>query len=282
MMFSPSESEAKFFNRFAAVVVTGGSSGIGNEFLKALSTLCPAAVVCNLSRTQPDNFPASARHLHVKCDLTQEAELMAAVDAVREKISSAPAGPVLLVNNSGFGGYGTFPAPGLARNMAMLAVNVLAPVHLTGLLWEELSGRGGWVVNVSSIGGFQPTPFMGVYGAAKTFVLHWSLALNAEGRKTGVRALAVCPGVTRSAFFKNAGYGEEQVPGSTQTPERVVAESLRALARGKSMVVTGWVNKLSVFFSARLPKPVSAFFAYHAIDRLRMKGVAGRAEDDLS
>ena len=273
MLFSPSESEAKFFNRFAAVVITGGSSGIGNEFLKALTTLCPAAVVCNLSRTKPDNFPESARHFHVKCDLTQEAEVVSAVEAVREKISSAPEGLVLLLNNSGFGGYGTFPAPGLERNMAMLAVNVLAPVRLTGLLWEELGGRGGWVVNVSSVGAFQPTPFMGVYGAAKAFVLHWSLALNAEGRKMGVRALAVCPGVTRSAFFKNAGYGVEQVPGGSQTSEQVVAESLRALARGKSMVVTGWVNKLSAFFSAKLPKPVATFFAYQAINRLRMKGL---------
>lgn len=275
MLFSPSETEAKFFNRFAAVIITGGSSGIGNEFLKALSTLCPAAVVCNLSRTKPDNFPAGERHFHVKCDLTQESELVAAVAEVRGRIASAPEGLVLLINNSGFGGYGVFPEPGLERNMAMLTVNVLAPVRLTGLLWQELCSRGGRVVNVSSIGAFQPTPFMGVYGAAKAFVLHWSLALNAEGRKTGVKALAVCPGVTRSAFFKNAGYGEEKVPGSTQTPEQVVTESLRALAKGKSMVVTGWLNKLSAFFSSRLPKSVSTFFAYHSINHLRMNGVGG-------
>lgn len=270
-MLPPESTEAKFLNRLAAVIITGGSSGIGNEFLKAITTVCPQSVICNLSRTKPANFPLGENHHHLACDLNDTAALPALAGQIRTLLENAPAGPLLLINNSGFGAYGRFPEPELARYEAMITVNVLAPVKLTGLLWPVLQQRTGWVLNVASIGAFQPTPFMGVYGATKAFLLHWSLALNTDGKKQGIRALAVCPGATRSAFFHNAGYSDTLVPGGKQTPEAVVRESLRALARGKTQVVTGWVNKLSAFFSARLPKPWSTHLAYLAINKLRMQ-----------
>ncbi|MDR2982197.1 MAG: SDR family NAD(P)-dependent oxidoreductase [Puniceicoccales bacterium] len=269
-MLTPDSAESLILNKFAVVIITGGSSGIGNEFLKAIINVNTHAVICNLSRSKPENFPIKTGHHHFTCDFSNTSVIDSVVGNVITAILTAPEGPVLLINNSGFGAYGVFPDPALARYEEMISVNVMAPVKLTGLLWPILQKRTGWIINVASIGAFQPTPFMGVYGATKAFVLHWSLALNLEGKSQNIRALALCPGVTVSRFFSNAGFSSDRVPGVRQTPERVVYEAIRALHKGKSQVVTGWLNKLSIFFSMRLPKPWSAFFAYLSIKKMRM------------
>ena len=126
-------------------------------------------------------------------------------------------------------------------------------------------------MTVASTASFQPTPFLGVYGATKAFVLHWSLALNEELRGTGVKALAVCPGPTSTEFFIRAGLENRSQPDRFgQTSDEVAAASLRAMAAGKSMVVSGWRNKLMTALAARVPKPLVARMAAIAISRYRM------------
>src|SRR5690606_21930535 len=100
----------------------------------------------------------------------------------------------------------------------------------------------------------QPTPFMATYGASKAFVLHWSLALARDLRPRGVGVLTVCPGPTESNFFRRAGFGEAPLPGRGQTADAVVAETWRALSRGRSLLVTGWHNRLMVALSGLVPK----------------------------
>lgn len=248
--------------RFAAVIITGGSSGIGNEFLKAIVKVGLPAVICNLSRTKPSAFPEGANYHHIPCDLADGKSFAGALETLKSLIFCAPAGELLLINNSGFGTIGDFPAPGAERVDEMISVNVAAPVRLTGELWPVLQERGGQIVNIASISAFQPTPAMGVYGATKAFLLHWSLALDVEGRRRGIRALAVCPGTTRTKFFDVAGMPAEKICGAVQSPEQVVRESFRAMARGKSVVVCGRTNKLAMFFAARLPKVWAAKAAY--------------------
>jgi len=102
---------------------------------------------------------------------------------------------MLLINNSGFGAYGEFPAPGVDHTLKMIDVNVRAPVELTGRLWDELKARGGMVATVASLAGFQPTPLMTTYAATKSFMLDWSVALDAEAQRHGIRCVAICPGL---------------------------------------------------------------------------------------
>lgn len=168
-------------------------------------------------------------------------------------------GRVLLINNSGFGSYGFFPEPNLGHHVEMLDVNVRAPVHLTGLLLPLLKERGGAVINVASTASFQPTPYMATYGASKAFLLYWSLALNEELRGTKVRTLAVCPGPTATQFFRRAGLQPGGVSeGLSMTGDEVAEQALRALAAGKSQVVTGWTNKVSAFFGGLPSRPLAA------------------------
>ncbi len=190
---------------------------------------------------------------------------------MRELIErTAPPGQVLLINNSGVGAFGAFSEHDAARQLAMIDVNVRAVVHLTALLLPLLRTRGGAVMNIASTVAFQPTPWAATYGASKAFVLHWTIALNHELRGTGVRAIAVCPGTTRTEFFETAGLapGAQAKVGSMSTDE--VAESaLRALAAGRSQLVPGWFNKVYTFASSKLPKPFAARMAALALKRYR-------------
>lgn len=258
--------------RYAAVVVTGGSSGIGKSFIELVTTLHPGVLICNLSRRVPAMNLSQLNLRHVPCDLSKADALCAGADEVMRIIDEvAPQGPVLLVNNSGFGAYGYFPEPNLGHQLEMIDVNVRAVVDFTGRLLPCLKRRGGAIVTVASTAAFQPTPYLAAYGATKAFVLHWSLALNEELRGTGVRALAVCPGPTSTEFFRRAGLREGSVADSLgQTTGQVVRESLQALAAGKAQVVTGWKNKLMTAVSSKFPKPLVARVSARVLARWRL------------
>ena len=269
----PSLSEA--LSSFSAVIVTGGSSGIGKSFIELMGKLNPALQFCNLSRRKPDVKITDIKLNHFPVDLSRPAEIAGAAAAIEAFLAQVvPAGRVLLINNSGFGAYGRFPAPDLEHQLEMIDVNIRGLVELTGRLLPLLKARGGVILNVASTAAFQPTPFMATYGASKAFVLHWSLALDAELRGSGVRALAVCPGPTATNFSQRAGLESGSVsPALSMTCEEVVMKSLRALAAGRSQVVTGWKNQVMTFVSAKLPKPWVARAAAKVLGRYQPKQV---------
>jgi uncharacterized protein len=269
----PSLREA--LQNFSAVIVTGGSSGIGKSFIELSAKLNPALTFCNLSRHKPDINIPELKLRHFSCDLAHAEEIeRTAPEIVAYLNQAAPTGRVLLINNSGFGAYGCFPEPNLPHQLEMVDVNVRAVLHLTGLLLPLLKQRGGTVLTVASTAAFQPSAYMAAYGASKTFVLHWSLALGEELRGTGVSMLAVCPGPTSTQFFRRAGLQQGSVADSlSMSCDEVVESALHALAAGRSLVVTGWKNKVSAFAGSVVPKPFAAWVAAKVIARYKFKQV---------
>jgi uncharacterized protein len=258
---------------FSAVVITGGSSGIGKSFIELCAKLKPDLIFCNLSRRAPaKNFSAIEKlNLnHFPCDLGVSAQLdRAAGEIINLLTQNAATGQVLLINNSGFGTFAPFGETDLRTELEMIDVNVRALVQLTAHLLPVLKARGGAIINVASTVAFQPTPFCATYGATKAFVLNWTIALNEELRGSGVRALAVCPGTTRTEFFARAGVdGPERAP-FLMTSEEVVAIAMRAFAAGRVQVVTGWRNKVLAFAGAKTPKPFAARISGRVMTRLR-------------
>jgi hypothetical protein len=122
----------------------------------------------------------------------------------------------------------------------------LTRLYLPGMVERD---RGA-IINVGSTAGFQPVPYMAVYGATKAFVLSFTEALWAETRGTGVRVTALCPGSTDTGFFDVAG--EDAQVGHRIAPERVVQEAFRALDRRSSTVVTGGLESWMLTNSSRL------------------------------
>ncbi len=245
--------------RFSVIIVTGGSSGIGCSFIKTIRNLVPEAIVCNLSRSKPDIF-LGARGRHLEVDLSDAGQLVGAATALAAVIAVAPPGELLLVNNSGFGDYGPQQQAQRATQLNMIDLNIRAMVDLTARLLPLLEQRGGVVLNIASTAAFQPTPYLATYGATKAFVLNWTLALNEDLQGSKVRAMAVCPGPTRSNFFRRAGFETPPMESGglnkllDMSADEVVAWALRGLAQGKPLVVTGWVNQCIAFFGGKAPR----------------------------
>ena len=219
--------------------------------------LAPTVTVCNLSRSKPEYFFAD-RGVHLSTDLTNPSDLGASAEQLKSIIAKADPGEVLLFNNSGFGDYGCLHDLEHGKQLSMIDLNVRAVVDLTARLLPQMLERGGAVINIASTAGFQPTPYLATYGATKAFVLNWTLALNEDLRDTKVSALAVCPGPTRSNFFRAAGFETPPMdqgasPGLDMTAEQVADLTLCALASGKSLLVTGWRNKLIALFGSKFP-----------------------------
>ena len=207
---------------------------------------------------------------HIPCDLGRRDELEQAAAGVLAFLADRP-GKVLLINNSGFGAYGVFPEPTLEHTLDMLEVNVKAVVHLTGLLLPAIQARGGAIVNVASTAAFQATPYLATYGATKAFLLHWSLGLREELRPHGVNVLALCPGPTATEFFTRAGFDQPVVSDRLgQTADQVVTTTLRALGRGKGLVVSGGLNKCFATATSLLPKSMAARLSGFVLRRVRM------------
>lgn len=251
---------------FAAVVVTGGSSGIGKSFIQLAGKLGRVPLICNLSRRNPagknTELPGVVLR-HFPCDLSRAAEVEAvARDVLALLLERAPAGRILLINNSGVGAFGRFPGANPIRQLEMVDLNVRAVVALTAYLLPRLRQQGGAIINVASTVAYQPTPYAATYGASKAFLLHWSLALREELRGAGIPVLAVCPGTTRTDFFASAGAREGAVSAARgMSPEAVAECALRALAAGRGQVVPGFANRTVAGVSAMLPKAVSARLA---------------------
>lgn len=266
-------SPREVLQTFAAVIVTGGSSGIGKSFIELGANLHPPLRFCNLSRRAPVIKGEELTLCHIPCDLGRPAEIERAAAEVEAFLKrDVPAGRVLLINNSGFGSYGTFPERNLSQELEMLDVNNRAMVDLTGRLLPVLKARGGVVINIASTAAFQPTPYMATYGASKAFVLNWTLALDEEWRGSGLRAIAVCPGPTGTGFFRRAGLQDcRAVDAQSMPPADVVRAALRGVARGKSIVVPGWKNRLTAAASGLASRTMAAWIAGKMIARFRVQ-----------
>ena len=148
----------------------------------------------------------------------------------------------VLVNNAGFGTYGRLQEIDPDRDRDLIAVNVDALVRLTHAVLPGMLARGrGQILNVASTIAFQPGPYQATYGASKAFVLSFSQALWAETRGSGVTVTALCPGATRTGFVDalDADVSQTAIYQRLAAPEPVVAAGLRALDRGRPVVVTG-------------------------------------------
>jgi short-subunit dehydrogenase len=260
---------------YSAVVVTGGSSGIGKSFIELAAKLQPSLRFCNLSRTSPRINSEQLTLCHIGCDLGKRPSVVEAAKGVEAFLNlDAQAGRVLLINNSGFGAYGCFPEPNLEHQLDLIDVNIRGLVQLTGLLLPVLKERGGTVMNIASTAAFQPTPYMATYGASKAFVLNWTLALNAELRGSGVNALAVCPGPTATEFYRRAGLQKGSVGQAfSMTSEAVVMSAFEALGKQRSFVVPGWKNKLSTWAGGIAPKQLATRIAERVIAHYKLKQV---------
>ncbi|MBN1403083.1 MAG: SDR family NAD(P)-dependent oxidoreductase [Opitutales bacterium] len=261
-----------FLKSYSFVIITGGSSGIGLQFVRRLKELKPELTVFNLSRSKPDDEWGGLEVMHRQTDLSSPAELDEALQWLHAKCAAAPEGKMLLINNSGFGSYGRLPCNSIERQLDMIEVNTAAPVNITSNLLPELKRRGGAIINVCSLAAFQPTPYMATYGATKAFMLNWTLALGQELKRDNVQVQALCPGPTESRFFKNAGFSSPPAKNfRATTAAQVVDASLYGLHKRRRVIIPGWKSRLVADLCVILPIELRATAAEFVLRKLRLE-----------
>jgi short-subunit dehydrogenase len=159
-----------------------------------------------------------------------------------------------LVNNAGYGTYGTFEDTSLERQLGMIDLNVYS---LTGICYAALPylQKGSLVINVASLASFAPLGNFAVYGATKAFVLSFTRAINAELRHTGIKMMAVCPGWVKTEFFDTAVVDKSVIVYYNKffTSEQVVTRALRDMKKGKDVSVCGFSIRAQVLLTKLLP-----------------------------
>lgn len=239
-------------------LITGASSGIGEVFARRLAgrgrnVLLVARsedkliTLCNeLGRSN------SVRAQHVAMDLSKRESAGRLFEEARRRGLTVDT----LINNAGFGSFGDFTKLELERELTMIDLNIKTLVELTyRFLVPMRERRQGAIINVASTAGFQAVPFMATYAATKAFVLSFSEALWEENRPHGIKILALCPGVTDTNFFE-AARGQKPPARVAQSPEDVVDTALRALARGRSHIISGWTNRAMTEAERLVPRSV--------------------------
>ena len=240
-------------------LVTGASSGIGNTFARRLAAAGSDLVVVARRRDRLDALAAELASAHSVAVETLVADLADPDQlATVEARLLDPDRPIdLLVNNAGAGGHGLYSSLPADDVEAMVRLNLVAPARLTSAALPAMVARGsGGIVNVSSISGEQPIPYVATYAATKAFLTSLSESLNEELRGKGVAVTAVLPGFTRSEFHDRADMGR-RIPGPLwMTAEEVVDSALAAVARGDAVCVPGFGYRLLVGLSRHAPRGI--------------------------
>ncbi len=217
-------------------IITGASTGLGLEFLKALPAFFPEIEEYWLIARRKEKLEAAAALTSRPCkilplDLTAEDSYA----ALRDELDAASPEVCLLINNSGCGYWGNVGEGPLDDQLRMIELNLRGLTAVTHLTIPHMQ-RGSRIINISSIASFCPNARMTVYSATKSYVSAFSYGITEELRSKGITATAVCPGPMDTEFIYLGA-----IKGNSETfdrlpyckPEKVAKGALKAARRGK-------------------------------------------------
>ncbi|MFO0971046.1 MAG: SDR family oxidoreductase [Candidatus Saccharimonadales bacterium] len=211
-------------------LITGATSGIGLELAKIAAREKRNLVLIARSKSKLEELRDQI--LRQAQNDTQRVEIMALdlskSTSVQKLFAFCEKSKIFideLINNAGFGDYGTFAQSDVKRQLTMIDLNIRSLTELTHLLlpamMEQKTGR---IMNLGSVASFLPGPLMSVYFASKNYVLSFSRALHEELRGCGVSVTCLCPGATQTNFGKNAQVSETHSTANPKVTAREVAE----------------------------------------------------------
>ncbi len=237
-------------------IVTGASSGIGREFVKTLKDRGPFDEVWVIARNEErlkalqEDVPFPVRP--VPADLSDPAF----IGKIEQLLAAEKPDVRLLINASGYGKFDAVEKLSMEDDLGMIDLNCRALVAMTKLVLPYM-GEGAKIIEIASVAGFQPIPYINVYGASKAFVLSFSRALNREVKKRGIQVMALCPFWTKTAFFDRAVKKNEEAVVKKYVamyePSFIVKTAWKALDRKKDHVVPGFKAKMQVALVKILP-----------------------------
>jgi uncharacterized protein len=251
-------------------LITGASAGIGTELARVFASNGHRLA---LVARRADRLAALAAEISagggaapivIACDLGQPD----AGDKIAAVLATEGVEVEYLVNNAGYGLFGSAVELDRADQLGIIAVNIRAMTDLSLRFSDQLIRHRGGILNVGSIAGFLPGPGMAVYYASKAYVLSFSEALRGELAGRGVRVTALCPGPVPSEFQTRAGIK----PGLDSailnvSPSDVASAGYRGLMANKRAVLPGLGIKMVPLLLRLFPRG----FILAAVGRFQLR-----------
>jgi short-subunit dehydrogenase len=190
-----------------AVLITGGSEGIGFELAKLYAA---DGFDLILAARDPQKLEQAAQRLKSFSAAVQTIALDLSVPGSAERLYQEVKARGLhvdvLVNDAGFGLAGCSWQLPLDQEERLVGVNDIALMSLTKLYLRDMAAEGrGIILNIGSTGAFQPGPYIASYYASKSFVLSYTRAAACEAAGTGVKIHCFCPGPVDTGFYARSG-----------------------------------------------------------------------------
>jgi short-subunit dehydrogenase len=243
-------------------IVTGASSGIGVEIAEELARRGHGLTLVARREDLLHEVAGRLAEAHgvraevIAADLSDADSRAALVDEIAGRGLIVD----ILVNNAGFSTTGAVATSDPDAEVKLVRLDVEAVVDLCSRVVPGLVERGqGAVLNVASVGAFQPLPGQASYAAAKAFVLSYTDSLHAELKGTGVTATSLCPGPVKTGFGEAAGFSDAEAEGALpafmwETAEDVAKAAVDGMAKGRRVVIPGAANVVGAYAGRIAPK----------------------------
>lgn len=240
-------------------LVTGASSGIGKHIAYYLASQNIDLILVARSKKEMEHIKKSVK-VNVKIltlDLLKEENVYKIYEETKNDNID------ILINNAGFGLFGTFAETDLNRELEMIDLNIKAYHILTKLfLCNFIKKDAGYILNVCSSAGFMAGPRLSTYYATKNYITKLTMAINEELRQAGsnVSISALCPGPVNTNFNKVA-HGKFSI--KEANPAYVAKYAIDKMFKRKMIIVPTLRMKLTLFLTRFAPYRLQLLIAYH-------------------
>ncbi len=237
-------------------IVTGASSGIGREFVHQIDGI-GYDEIWGIALNK-DKLAEVQREIRTPMkifdfDLTKDENF----DKYTALLKKERPNVLLLINCSGFGKFGRYDEILVDESANMIDLNCKAYMKMTEYTLPYIQ-VGGRIIQIASVAGFQPVPYLSVYAATKAFVISYSRGLNAELKNQNISVTCVCPFWTKTNFFSRAKDTNSTCEVVTKytamyDPKDVVKKALRDAQKRKQISVYGHKARAQARLSKLLP-----------------------------
>jgi len=235
-------------------LITGASAGIGLEFAYQLAQKNYDLILVSRNQQKLDEIAQdiSSKHKNRNEVLVADLSTQEGIDLVTNKIKSNQ-DIEFIVNNAGLGINKPFHKASLNEESDLLNVLVKAPLEIThSAITSMLNRNRGFIINVGSVAAWTTS---GTYSAAKVWLTSFSESLNTNYKKYGIHVSAVAPGLTKTEFHQRANMSIDSIPNWMWLNSKlVVRDSIKAVLKGKTIVVPSLRYKLLVSFLKLMPR----------------------------
>lgn len=248
----------------STVLITGASSGLGEEFARQYAQRGHPLVLVARRLDRLEALAEALRRQYRIEVLVEQVDLsnIAAVTELHARLAQWGIEVEVLINNAGHGLQGPFLDSPLDAALAMIQLDIASLTAMTRLFGQDMRRRRrGQILQIASTLAYQGVEHLAVYSAAKAYVLRLGEALHREFKRDKVTVTTLCPALTDTGFASVAQMPITPLMRMTmmQTPP-VVRAGMRALDAGRISVVAGLANKLIVALMWATPRRIHQAF----------------------